>query len=91
MILKRNLRKLHLLIFLGVTWYHKSLLKDVNELKLLPAPKVNVINKNNISKKQEFLYSIRQVMVMKIHMLLLEATIGSSIQLWNTKVFEGTQ
>ena len=46
---------MHLLIFLGVTGYHKTLLKDVNGLKLLPRPKVSLINKNNISKKQEAL------------------------------------
>ena len=46
---------MYLLIFLGVTGYHKTLLKDVNGLKLLPRPKVSLINKNNISKKQEAL------------------------------------
>ena len=46
---------MYLLIFLGVTGYHKMLLKDVNGLKRLPHPKVSLINKNNITKKQEAL------------------------------------
>ena len=42
-------------IFLGVTGYHKTLLKNVIGFKLFPPPKVSLVNKNNISKVQKAL------------------------------------